>query len=198
VQVGIDFDDNGVLDSGEVSQTCVVYPLRINIGVDTDRNGVIDTADESGKATNTLTRGALLPPPLRPILATNNSLAGLASIRVDVEPRAAVPGMGLRLVRKAEQSSAELSLINRFGAALPSGYSFKLGNWPTSGIPIYAAPPYARPGAFSPTNHWPKCVTRSGTLESGSLLYETRRSTALPGRLCAPFFLTEASCRVQQ
>ena len=128
----------------------IVVNVNLDLLADTDRNGTIDSNDETGKATNTTTRGALIPPPLRLLVAqpTSNSLTSLATIKISVSPTAPAPGMKIKLKKKYEPAGCTLSFVLSDGTKLPdisSGQAYSFADWPTNVITLRVQPQYARP-----------------------------------------------------
>jgi hypothetical protein len=129
--------------------------LKVDLGGDTDRDGDIDEDDETGEETNTLTRGILVTPPLRALVATGNDITGLATLTIKAQPTGPLAGLSLKLKKTYEASGCTLQFLTTNGMKLPdigNGQSYSFSDWPTNTITLAVMPQYARPLT---TSTWP-------------------------------------------
>ena len=100
IDIGIDMDLDGELDSDEIEVSCDVYVVPVRLSVDTNRDGEIDGFDRDGRKQWTPQRGALV---------------ALDSAPEEADPYRAGPGSTLM---KLEVEST--------GLPLPEGYYLSL------------------------------------------------------------------------
>ncbi len=112
LDVGIDVDLDGELDSDEIEISCDVYVVPVRISVDTNRDGTIDEDDRDGRSQWTPQRGALV---------------AIDSSQESADPYRAAPGSPLMKVE-----------VESTGISLPEEYYFSLTPSYASSVRIHA------------------------------------------------------------
>jgi hypothetical protein len=139
---------------GVISNTASTTIVKVDLDADTDRNGVIEEDDENDEAASTLTRGALVTPPLRALTTGSNDIAGMATIKITAQPAVAFSGLTLKLKKTFEATGSKLHLLQMNGEKLPdrqSGQSINFADWPQNVITLAVMSQYARPLAVGET-----------------------------------------------